>query len=213
MMKIHSYWAEVPELKSEDEFRLTLLWRARWEAAGFEPVILNEFIARKHPLFAALDAEVSKRPTTNPKAYEAACHHRWLALAQVGGGWMSDLDVLPNIEASAKMAEFEKAVPETYYSGHFHVFQTNCCPSLVYADKMAAQRFCESVICGTPGHSDQYCLESLLTAKADWVKAIDFVKQYPDAGWETAAAVHFPNASLTPRGLTPRWKMIPTLLK
>lgn len=205
-MKIHSYWANVPELKSDDEFRLTLLWRARWEAAGFEPVILNEFIARKHPLFAALDAEVSKRPTTNPKAYEAACHHRWLALAQVGGGWMSDLDVLPNGKATF---DYELFVAEP---GTFYIFQTNCCPSLVYADKEAAERFCESVIEGTPGHSDQYCLESLLTAKANWVKAIDFVKQYPDPGWESAAAVHFPNTSMSPR-LTPRYKEIPKLLK
>lgn len=70
------------------------LWRRSWDARGWEPVLLDEGTARRHPLFDLFDATVRSYPTVNPPNYEAACFVRWLALDWVGGGLLTDYDVL-----------------------------------------------------------------------------------------------------------------------
>ena len=71
------------------------VWREQWERAGFEAVILNESIARRHPKYHELRKRYQALPTVNPHNYEIACFLRYLAMAAIGGGYMTDYDVLP----------------------------------------------------------------------------------------------------------------------
>jgi len=141
-LKIFGFHGNVPELNLQDELLLTVLWRERWTAAGWEPIILNEWHAQQHPLFANLYAATSKLPTSNPKAYELFCFLRWAALAQVGGGFMSDFDLLPRPSFSIGCLDLDGAGRLS----KLHIFQTPCCPAFAYCPADKAEKFCQAMI-------------------------------------------------------------------
>lgn len=232
MTRIYSYYADVPDLNRFDEIKLSCLWRERWAAAGWDAVILNEYQARKHPFFDELDAVVSKFPTCNPTSYERACYLRWLALAQVGGGWMSDLDVFlaGKFQKPDNLDPLSMPIVGTIYEilaepcvlDKIIIYQTPCCPCLVWCSPENALRLCKEFVKGIGnrpqdgrGHfSDQYALCDLVEKdKVDWIQTRDVVKLYSDKGWETAPLVHFASAVMNPAKMTPKWRHIPALLK
>src|SRR5574343_993366 len=94
-MKVFTYFNPVPEMDVSTEHKLIVLWQHAWRMSGYEPVILTHLHADAHPQWAEVDELVRSFPTVNPVDYELACWHRWLALAQVGGGLMVDYDVIP----------------------------------------------------------------------------------------------------------------------
>lgn len=227
-MRIFSFYGDVPQLNRYDELRLSIVWRARWNAAGWTPFILGEHDARKHPMFDEFCAATINLPTVNPKLYEHFCRLRWLALAQAGGGWMSDLDVMPVPSKFVTLVDLSGYTTK-FFTDHLktgeqmaklQILQVPCCPSLVYCSKENAERLCREFMAGRGRKaqdgrdhvSDQYCLESLIEEKADWVERRDVVKEYADVGWESAPILHFPNKIAVANGLSPRWKHIPRIL-
>ncbi len=82
-------------------------WERRWTAVGYNPIVLTESNARRHPSFNAFDEHVSSMPTINPKSYERSCWLRWLAMEVVGGGLATDSDVLPTADFELSK-EFKK---------------------------------------------------------------------------------------------------------
>lgn len=212
-MKVFGYYVDVPDLKPEDELKLTILWRERWTAAGFEPFVLNEYHAKHHPLFEQLNAVVMELPTTNPRPYERACYLRWLALAQCGGGFLSDFDVIPYcglIGLCGPLGGGRGALDKLH-------LLANRSPALTYASKEICEKLCQAFIGGTlgkrmmgdkPHYSDQYAIEDITE---DWVRRIDVVKEYTDVGWESAPAVHYANRHMGAGGKLPRYQHIPLL--
>jgi len=72
------------------------LWQEEWTAAGFETHILTLKDAYSHPRFAEFEEQLQNIPLNVPtKIYNQMCFIRHLAMANVGGGYMSDYDVLP----------------------------------------------------------------------------------------------------------------------
>lgn len=71
-------------------------WRKSWSVRGWTPVVLNEAVASVYPDFPQIDRIVSTYPTVNAPYYERACFLRWVALAQMGGGLMTDYDTVNN---------------------------------------------------------------------------------------------------------------------
>ena len=69
-------------------------WKEIWSGAGWTPVVLNEDHARLHPDYEDFKKTVAKYPTTNPAGYETACYLRHLAMAAVGGGYLTDYDTI-----------------------------------------------------------------------------------------------------------------------
>ncbi|PIK43061.1 hypothetical protein BSL78_20090 [Apostichopus japonicus] len=70
-------------------------WKSAWSDAGWRPRVISEDDARKHPEYVSLRTRFERLPTINVKEYEMSCFMRHVAMAAVGGGWMSDYDVLP----------------------------------------------------------------------------------------------------------------------
>src|SRR5687767_13866136 len=87
---IFSYFVSLPDLDLVNERLLVSLWIDRWRAAGLTPIVLNEYHARKHPIFPEFDAAVSKLPSVNPKGYDRACFLRWLAVQVAAQTYPSD---------------------------------------------------------------------------------------------------------------------------
>ena len=216
MRTIYGFHGFVPGLDMQDEFRLTLCWRKMWSEAGWNPVMLNEWQAMKHPYYAEFKAAVQALPTVNPENYEYFCYVRWLALAQVGGGFLSDTDVVPYVGLDAAI---NAALDHAGFPSKLHLFQ-GCAPCLVYASAETAEKVCriftgerlgEQQINDRPHCSDQYFLAAI--PDGDLIQRHEIVKQYGDAGWETAPAVHYSLGSMAPAGKTPKWKWIPKLRK
>lgn len=219
MINLYTYYDPVPEIDSADSLRLILLWRERWAAEYFNPIVLNEWRARQHPYFSEYAAAIEKLPSVNPARYETACWYRWLALAEVGGGWMSDYDAMPSVGFAAWFA----LVATQHAPNKIHIFQTPCCPAFVYSSQETAEKFCRAVVEAggslgnrpqgeKPHYSDQYLLEDLHMRREDWIETHDVMKLWSDIGWETAPMLHFANAVLQPKKLLPRWQHIPGIL-
>ena len=71
-------------------------WRASWKNAGWKPVVLDERHAQIHPRYAALKRTYESLPLGDApsKRFEAESSLlRYLALAAVGGGYMTEPDV------------------------------------------------------------------------------------------------------------------------
>jgi hypothetical protein len=81
-------------LLGQDELDMLELWKKSWSAYGWNPVILDMSVAKRHPRFEEYKKILSTFPTVNPKNTELACYYRWIAMEVVGGGFMSDIDVM-----------------------------------------------------------------------------------------------------------------------
>lgn len=96
---VYTYYDAITEgdyaAKSAAEASLVKVWKRSWRARGWDPVVLSADEARRHPRFAELHARFKTLPTgSNPEAYEMACFLRWLAVAAMGGGYMTDYDAV-----------------------------------------------------------------------------------------------------------------------
>lgn len=218
-MKLYTYYSDVPSLPRVDEISLTIQWRAAWKAAGFEPHVLSEYDAMKHPYYQAFKEKISALPSCNPDKYEVACFMRWLALAQVGGGWMADYDVFPNQRKPLW------GIGGNIQSSVIRIYQAPCCPCLVHCSAENALQLCAIFASGKYGNrpqdgkphfSDQYVLDDLLSDKMEdphpALEVTNFVTHYSQPGWRTAPAIHFPNAVMQPAGKMPKWKHVPEIL-
>lgn len=218
-MKIFSFYGEVPGISNFDSLKLLIHWREAWSAMGAEPFVMNMYQSEKHPLFEELETAVAKLPTVNSVLYEKFCYCRWLALAQMGGGFMADYDVFAcHSNATSLLLESLEKCPDK-----LHIFQNrNVCPCLVYASKEIAERVCREFATlkwgkrdhnGKEHWSDQYALEDLVTDGADWIETHNLVRLYGDEDWKAMPYVHLANAALKPREMSPRWKFVETILK
>ena len=90
-MKAHCYYEPIPGSGAEP---IIELWRTSWERNGWSCVILGEQDFLRLPFSQALDFAARRLPTVNNWIYERACYRRWLAMAGIGGGLMTDYDVI-----------------------------------------------------------------------------------------------------------------------
>lgn len=118
MPKVYAYYDPISARYFSPHTELIKIWKNSWRQRGWEPVVLNKSIAQQHPLFGYYDQVFRSYPTTNHKEYELACYYRWIAMAVVGGGFLSDYDVM-NIDfpshPHAYKDEYKK--PLTVYQG------------------------------------------------------------------------------------------------
>merc|ERR1712071_506152 len=71
---------------------------------GWTPKILTVDDARKHPRFEEYNKMLDDVPLDGYSGYRSGynrlCYLRWLAMAAVGGGFMSDYDTVPLVPAT-----------------------------------------------------------------------------------------------------------------
>lgn len=154
-------------------------WANSWAKAGYDPVVLNRSHAEQHPRYSELLQIFKAYPTINPSEYELACYLRWLALDAVGGGLMSDYDVM---NVSLFPSEIGKA--EVLFHERRRV------PCLVQASDAGAKKIVEHLTNTKPPAGLHHWSDMVSLMKSEWL-AVDHCTEIGDAGWETAKAIHF----------------------
>lgn len=181
MPNVYTYFNPVPEMPHEQEHALIVLWQRSWRDSGFEPVVLTHLHAEAHPLFPEIDKLVRSFPTQNPKEYEVACWHRWLAFATVGGGLMTDYDVI----ARGFDPEF-LVLPD-----NVTVLDRGGVPCAVHATAEGAQEIVSAIARGPHPHNGKHYSDMYWFQWKNFPKAGHLTAPFGAADWKTAPAVHF----------------------
>jgi len=92
-------------------------WRTSWMNAGWKAVILTLKDAEQHYLYSHFKKAFDEARFPVSK-YDQMCFYRWLAMAKVGGGWMSDYDTMPLYSNPAESLTLPNNGKFTSYQGH-----------------------------------------------------------------------------------------------
>jgi len=98
MKTIHGYYESIPTVRQEEEFSCANFWKSSWTTHGWTPVMLNKTHAAASPLMRLL---MVKCVRDSVPQVVASRFTRWCALHAVGGGWMSDYDLLNDPDRQA----------------------------------------------------------------------------------------------------------------
>lgn len=209
-MLIFTYFEGVAEIDIAGEFRLITRWLWDWNGIGHAAHVLNEYHARKHPLFDAMKAKARELPTVNPAGYEESCYMRWLALGMVESRspvLMLDYDVFPNPRKLLMMPK----------CGHgLVVLGKSRCPCAVAGKPSAFTAQAERFLGYVPDERDReggrpHVSDQEILAKRDappGVSFVDAVPQFTEAGWEEGLAVHFSTHVARTMNMYPKWQHV-----
>lgn len=139
MTPIYTYFDDTVASPGEPQREILDLWQRSWASRGWKPVVLTPANAGFHPLYEKVTQHIRQEHRgPNPFDYEVACFHRWLALAQVGGGggYTCDYDVmnysLPPLPARPLKFEI--------------LARPGCCPCFVYASPIGLAWFIQRIL-------------------------------------------------------------------
>jgi len=144
-------------------------WKKSWSRAGWDPVVLSRKDAEAHPYFpeysALIKASLAKKQNLNPENYELACFIRWLAVANKGGGFMCDYDVLnkgfkPGQRFPDMLTCYQRSCP-SLVSGAAHHF-LHACRIFATCDPHKAGACTHNNI-KRHNFSDQYTISNIFT--------------------------------------------------
>lgn len=93
---IYTFYEETDKdhtgMAPEDNDKLIQAWAITWMEMGWEPRVLTNTVAAKHPQFERYDTMLNGLPFRH---FDKLCFYRWISMAVVQGGWMSDYDTFP----------------------------------------------------------------------------------------------------------------------
>lgn len=100
--KMYTFFHRIDEderstgMSDQSDDTLIELWHKEWAKAGFDVEVLTMKHAKLHPRYKEFSDLLDYVPLNTPtKIYNLMCFYRHLAMAAVGGGYLSDYDVLP----------------------------------------------------------------------------------------------------------------------
>ena len=200
---VYTFFEQVPELDVNENHRQIDIWKNAWRSRGWKPVVLNLDDARRHKDFEKYNEAFKKLPTVNPKQYELNCFLRWLALDAVGGGFMTDYDMLPRSFIPRDLEEFQKEPRVSILQAS--VDGGTVVPAAVFARgpalasmiaALASYKPSKKDVEGVRPHvSDQNILCSLVGS--EWMSAQGIVSEFGEQCWESAPLVHFATSAIT----------------
>jgi hypothetical protein len=89
---VHCYYEQIGN--GHEHESVIQIWKRTWQNFGWKTRVLGKADSMKHPLLIPFMEHVRKLPTFNAPGYEAACYRRHLAMEVVGGGFLTDYDVI-----------------------------------------------------------------------------------------------------------------------
>lgn len=200
---IYTFYSTLVGKAQQDEMALLELWKESWQAMGWEPIVLDESDVRFDDEAMAMASAFTKLPSINKKNLDYCCYLRWLAVAQAGGGFMCDYDVINYgfvPRDAGELTLYERSVP--------------CLVSGTAAEFMRVARLFAAY---QPKRSDKlgsraHVSDMMILSTNPWMfKTAAGCGEFGRPGWEEAPAVHFANFSMKPHGYMPRHAHIPKI--
>ncbi len=99
----------------EGHQNLVKAWEESWQARGWDTKVLTKADAVTHPDFEKNEQLLK---SFRVGEYNRRCFWRWMAMAMVGGGWMTDYDTFPITLDAEKGLEISKEPGFKSYSLH-----------------------------------------------------------------------------------------------
>lgn len=168
------------------------LWHESWRKHGWNPTVLGLAEAELHPDFELFVKGVSRLPTVNDRKYEMSCYIRHLAMWQVGGGLLTDYDVMNYGFKPDSMVVIAEAHPEP---NHIGTLDDRGVPCAIYGTQEGYAWFCSQLMTwpasncsdrnGKPHVSDMVISQRLGLPREG------ICIPYTLKGWEKAALVHY----------------------
>ena len=93
---IMTYYDIDPDANPNVQHQILDLWKKTWTRFGYNPVVLTEWDATKHPEYQALKATLKNLKTDSNRKSQLARFYRWLAFDYSGAGFYTEYDVFPN---------------------------------------------------------------------------------------------------------------------
>jgi len=120
---IHTFFNSLRSKKTNRVLRIDAamiaVWKHAWSLAGWNPRVLGLEDAEKFPGFENMyEAVTAIHPKMSGDRYEIMCYLRYFAMAAVGGGYMSDYDVIPSYMPADVYGTLPNNGNFTSYSGH-----------------------------------------------------------------------------------------------
>ncbi|MEI7532862.1 MAG: hypothetical protein WCK57_00700 [Verrucomicrobiae bacterium] len=202
---------------SETAEKTLTLWRESWEKNGWEPVVLNENDAGRHPLYGEFSRAVQAFPSVNGPGFDYHAFMRWLASAQIVSetGWgivTTEPDVI-NYSMD----------PESLRS--LGIPSGKCLflspvPAMVLGDGF--ERFCQAVIAhtlqpedsfdGNPHLSDQDFAFRYGAGVVEFLGENRYCAEaFQGDRWKTSPCVHYATAYMIENKCLPKHEHIPLL--
>ncbi|KAI2496897.1 hypothetical protein MHU86_17590 [Fragilaria crotonensis] len=94
---MHTYFERIPaeqrftSMSDENDNELLEFWKASWQAAGWEPVVLGLDDAKRHPRYDQYELDLNSLRLDH---FAMITFRRYLAMATTGG-WMCEYDAFP----------------------------------------------------------------------------------------------------------------------
>jgi hypothetical protein len=198
-MKISFYYQEmaVPLSPADELAALIKMHVDTFSLHGWEPVQLDEKVARRHPLYDLFDDPTTIFATSkNNWEYTRTCYMRWLAYA-VAGHPFADFDVINygfTVEDAKKLRKARNMTPI--------LLSPTCAAGLVEAEEydeiisvflefQSAPRI-EGLI-----EADVNDMNIIVQHRPEWFDFLHSedlhpIRDYTGSGWERAKLVHYP---------------------
>jgi hypothetical protein len=230
MKKVFTFYSPVEGKVEKEELALIDLWKRSWLSQGWEPVVLSYESLDDSPELRELMKEFKRLPSINKYNLDYWCYLRWVAVAQQGGGFMCDYDVI-NYSFSAREVgplTVYCSVPVGSMNDNVPIWRRplralrpaggddseQCVPCLVSGSQkefMRAVHWFASEPVGIVTRLLPYAHTSdmliLKNHSDEFVQRRDCV-EYDLPGWEGAAVVHYSNNGMKPKGFVPRHEHI-----
>jgi hypothetical protein len=170
-----SLWNDLP---------LIDLWKKSWSSKGWNPIVLNQDVAQNHQEFDRICHKLRKLPSRNPGNYDFHCYVRHIGMAYVGGGLLTDYDVMnyslePQSFTEDVLFLDRGRVPCAIW-GTAYGFQRVVSVFLAHEVEPGTEHVSDMLLCQTMTKSPIHQLSL----------------EYLDDGWESSPLVHFPSAKL-----------------
>ena len=190
---------------------LLKLWKGKWNEAGWDARVLNLEDAKQHPRFEEFETKLKQVPIHGMNvAYNELCYYRWLAVAAVGGGWMSDYDLMP----------LNFHYPDEYFeNGRFAIYSTSGLggiPCLMSGSESEWERLAFAILENGSEHdsgehlwSDMFASIDVYVQDHSAYKVFDLVTEVKEIKWNEETCneyngklgLHFSHSALRKMGI------------
>ena len=194
-MRVFTFFAPVENKDQAEELALIELWKTSWAAQGWEPIVLGPSNLDENETTKRLVCHFGRLPTQNRRGLDLWCYVRWLAVAQQGGGFMSDYDVINYHFQPREVGAL------TTYDRWIPCLVSGTAQEFLRTVEWFAREPVSFLSFFRKAHTSDMLI--LQRRQSEFVQLRECV-EFEVEGWETAAAVHYSNRGMKKQGLMPR---------